>query len=269
MRTTITTIVLLLIAAGLSAQEATYRYDQGQEYNYLVEGTSMRIQEVQGRSISINSETTISTVLTSIEPLENGHQRLQLTVNNALISAETPEGSQTRGADVGGKSVQFEIDHKGDVIDVDTSINAYDDESAGILRSMLNFFPTIEKDQLSTGSSWEVNGVDTSGSGECQTIIEYERSYAVTGEKEVEGIQSYEVTITTESDLEGKLVRGDNEMMISGTIEVKAKAYLAVENGVLVNMEAEINTDQVYMFPSNNMRVPVTENSVRKITLMP
>lgn len=269
MRTTITAIVLLLVAAGLSAQEATYRYEQGKEYTYLVEGSSMQIQEVQGQSITVTSETTISGVLTSQEALENGHQRMQLLVNNALIIRETPQGSQTLGAEVGGKSIQFEIDHKGDVVDVDSSLKDYDDESIGILRGMLNFFPTIEKDQLSEGSEWEANGVDTSGSGESKTVIEYERFYAVTGQKETEGVQCYEVTITTESDMDGKLVRGDNEMMITGNIEVKAKAYLAVESGVLVSLEADINTDQVIMIPSNNMRIPITENRTRKITLMP
>lgn len=269
MRTFISCMFLLLFAAGLTAQEATYRYAQGQEYRYLVEGSSLRMQEVQGQTIQISSETTVSAVLTSLASLDEGHQRLQILVENALVISESPNGSQTLGADVGGKSIVFEIDHKGDVVDVDTALKAYDGESIGILQSMLNFFPTIETDQLSEGTEWEVEGADTTGQGESQRIVEYERVYAVKGRKDVEGIDCYEVTITTNSDIDGKIVQGDNEMMITGTQELKATAYLASENGILVSLEAEITGDSVVMIPSNNMRVPITESSTRKITLLP
>jgi hypothetical protein len=269
MRTIFTSIFLLLFAVGLHAQEAAYRYTQGQEYKYLLEQTGMRIQEVQGQTSNISSESTISALLTSLETLENGHQRLQLTVENALMITETPQGSQTTGTDLSGKSIIFEIDATGDVADVDTAIKLLDEEAIGILSGMTNILPKLDASKLSDGSKWEVTRSDTAGEGESRQITESETSYTITGRKEVKGFECFEISIVTNSDIEGKRVQGDNEWSINGEREMKATLYHAIKEGILVSLEAETNGDIVVLISGNNMRIPITSNEVAKITLVP
>ena len=110
--------------------------------------------------------------------------------------------------------------------------------------------------------------MDTIGDGDSYQITELERECSITGRKEVRGFDCYEITIVTEADIDGKRVQGDNEMMISGTKEVKATAYYAVKEGILVSLEAEVNGDTVLLISANNMRIPITSNQVLKITLV-
>ena len=268
MRTMITAlIVVFAMTATMSAQDATYRYEQGKEYKYLIEETGLTIQEVPGQTVNINTESTMTTVLTLLEKMDNGHQRLQTTIESALVIRETPRETNTFGGDAAGKSVVYEVDNTGDIVDVDTTIRDMDDESRSILMGAANVLPSFDASRLGD-EEWTVEDVDTTGEGESQIIRQSETTYKVKGMKEVNGYNCHEISIETESESDGKLVRGEQEMMISGTQEGKGTVYYSSEKGLLVKMSFEINGDQTLLFPANNMRVPITSNQVAKVELL-
>lgn len=260
-------LVVIAMTATMSAQDATYRYKDGKEYKYLIEETGLTIQEVPGRTDNINTESTITSVLTLLEKLDNGHQRLQMTIESALVISENPRETNTFGGDAAGKSVSYEIDNTGDLVDVDTTIRDMDNESRSILMGAANVLPSFDAARIDD-EEWTVEEVDTTGEGESQIIRESETTYQVKGMKEVNGYNCHEISIETETESDGKLVRGDQEMMLSGTQEGKGTVYYSAEKGLLIKMEFEVNGDQTIMFPSNNMRIPVTSNQVAKVELL-
>ena len=268
MRMFMSLLLLLAVAMPALAQDATYRYEAGKEYKYLIEETGLQIQEFQGQSRTSNTETTISTVLTVEEALENGHLKLKSLVENALIIAEGPEQTQTLGDEASGKSVIFEIDERGDIVDVDSSVKELERIARSVVMGTMRIFPALDKEKLTLGNEWEVEEADTSGSGESQIITESESIYKVKREKEINGHACLEIVIETEADFEGKRVAGDQEMMISGTQESKTKLYYSPSEGIVVQIESDTNSDQTLMLTMNNMRVPITGNQTVKVTLV-
>jgi hypothetical protein len=268
MRTFIIFFVMFGMAVSLQAQEATYRYEKGKEYKYLIEQTGLQIQEVQGQSSTSNSEITISAILTVLDKLENGNQRMQMLVENALAISEGQGQTQTLGSEAAGKSVIFELDPAGDIADVDTAIMELEPQTRGIVMASTNIFPTIDVSKLSVGNTWETTKLDTAGTEEAQVITETERTYKVKAEKEINGHKCYEISVTSEADIDGKQIYGDQEIMVSGTREGKTKIYYGIEEGIIVKIEADINTDQTLMVTANNMRVAITGNQTIKVELV-
>ncbi len=260
-------LVVIAMTATMSAQNATYRYEEGKEYKYLIEETGLTIQEVPGQTVNINTESTITTVLSLLEKMDNGHQRVQTTIESALVISENPRETNTFGGDAAGKSVTYEIDNTGELVDVDSTIRDMDNELRSILMGAANVLPSFDASRIDD-EEWTVEDVDTTGEGESQIIRESETTYKVKGMKEVNGYNCHEISIETETESDGKLVRGEQEMMLSGTQEGKGMFYYSAEKGLLVKMELEVNGDQTIMFPGNNMRIPITSNQVAKVELL-
>ncbi|MDT8323890.1 MAG: hypothetical protein RRA94_07270, partial [Bacteroidota bacterium] len=224
MRNVIILFAIVAMALPAQAQDALYGYEKGTEYKYLIEQTGLQIQEAQGQSRTSNREITISSVLTVEEKLDGGHQKMKMLVENALAIIEGPQQTQTLGPEAAGKSVIFELDAQGDIVDVDSSVMELEPETRGIVMASTNIFPTFDAGKLSVGSEWESTEIDTAGDGgETEIITETERTYTVKGEKEINGHKCFEIHIASEADIEGKQVMGEQEIMVSGTREGMTK----------------------------------------------
>ncbi len=262
-------LLVALVASTGQAQDKVYRYEKGKEYKYILEETGMTIQEVQGQSMTSNNETMISTLMTINDVLENGNMAATVKIENALIVVESGNGTQTLGSDFAGKSVNYVFDPLGDVVDVDTnSMKGIDGPVAGSLMRMSDLLPKLDASKLSEGSSWETTRQDTAGRGESKTYITTNSSYKVTGKKELKGFDCLVISAESEAEIEGKMVRGDQEMTIQGTQESKGTIMYAPAAGVLVEMSMETTGDQVIVVTSMNMRIPVTSNSTSKVELL-
>ncbi|MBN1449226.1 MAG: hypothetical protein JXA28_14965 [Bacteroidetes bacterium] len=268
MRTTTMILLVFAIAATTSAQQPTHQFEEGKDYTYLIEQTGMQIQEMQGQTINVSSESTITLKLTLLEKLENGHQRMRLTIDNALVISENPEQTRTLGANAAGKSIDYEINLVGEVVDVDSSLRTMDEETQQILGGVISILPTFKAESVSENAEWTESELDTTRRGEGRILTETETQYTVKGRKEINGFDCFEIHITVESESDGKLVNGQQEMMITGTQEGKGSIAYDPEKRLVVKMELEINGDQTIMFPANNMRIPITSNQVVKVELL-
>ena len=270
MKNILTAILLFAVctATGL-AQDKVYRYEKGKDYKYLLEETNMTIQEVQGQSMTSNTESTVSSVISIKDVNEAGNMTATVTIENALILVENDNGTQSYGNDFTGKFISYTFDHLGDVVDVDTNTTKLlEGPAASTLSRMSDLLPKLDASKLSVGSSWNTSKVDTSAQGENSTIVETETKYSVLGKKQVKGFDCLEISITVESEINGTMVRGDQEMSISGTREMKGTIHYAVAEGVLVAMNADTTSDQVVVLAAMNMRVPITSTSNLKVELV-
>ncbi len=258
----------VMVVSIAHAQDAAYRFEKGKEYKYLIEQTNLQLQEVPGQTITINSEATISAVFTLLEVLDNGNLKMQATIESALMINEGPNGSQTIGTDMAGKSVIFEMTNAGKTVDIDSSIRQIDSEGTVLLIGATGIFPRLDAANLTDGNSWTSSEIDTSGSGEGIIIEETNREYAIKGKKAVNGIDCYEISLNSEAERDGKMIRGDNEMMVQGTREGAGTIMYGFGEGILVNFEAEMNMDQTIVVSAQNMRIPITGTQNIKIELI-
>ncbi len=258
----------VLAVSTVSAQDGAYRFEKGKDYTYLIEQTSMQMQEMPGQTVTVNSEVTMKVVYTMLELMENGNLKMQATIQNALMINESPNGTQTLGADMAGKSAVFEMTRSGQVVDVDSSIRQIDSEGVGLLIGATTVFPRLDASKLTDGNSWTTTESDTTGEGDGIIVEDTEREYEIKGKKSVSGLDCYEITLTSEADRDGKMIRGDQELMVSGTRNGKGTIMYAFQEGVITTFEAEVNMDQVIVVPSNNMRVPITATQNVKIELI-
>lgn len=268
MRNLIFLFVFLALAIPARGQDAIYAFEEGVEYKYLFEMNNLRIVEQPGQTMTSTSELTISCVVSLVEKLENNHMRLRMLVDNALAIQEGNQQTETFGPEAAGKFVEFELDGKGKVVDIDSSLREMDPKASTILVTTLSIFQEFDISNLSVGSEWESNSADTSKSDEGTNIItETERTFEVKREKEVNGHQCVEIAVKSESDIDGKLVMGQ-DIMVSGTREGSSKFWYAPDEKLLVKLESEVNTDQTYLVTANNQRVPETGSRTVKIELV-
>lgn len=266
------TVVLftgVLCTGVLQAQEAAYRFAQDKAFTYTIEQTNMTLQEAPGQTSTFNSELTMRVSYTLLETLANGNLKLQVTIDNALAINEGPNGTQTLGADMAGKSVVFEMNGSGEVVDIDSSIRAIESEGAGLLAAAAQIFPRLDAAKIRDGGNWEVTEKDTSGN-EARGFIyeETEREYSIAGKKTVAGFECIEIALKSESESDGKMVNGEQELTVTGKRNGTATIMYAPEAGIITSFEAELNTDQVIMLPAQNMRVPITATQNVKILLV-
>ncbi|MFZ1731872.1 MAG: hypothetical protein WBQ23_13215 [Bacteroidota bacterium] len=268
MKQLLTLLLCSILVAGIAqAQDGAYRYEKGKDYKYLIEETSLTMQETPGQTVTINNETTISAIYTLLDKLPNGNLKLQTKILNALVISENPNETKTLGADMVGKIVVFEMEPRGEVVDMDSSVLQIDSDGVGILIAATNIFPKLDASQLNAGGSWSTTEADTTGEADNGVIEETERNYKVKGEKTVNGMNCLEIEMTSDSDIDGKMARGDQEMVVTGSRKGKATIMYAANEGILVSIEAEINVDQTIVLPANNMRVPITATRNIKIAL--
>ncbi len=267
----ILTIILLIavLAATGQAQDKVYRYEKGKDYKYLLEETRMQIQEVQGQTITTNTESTVGATISITDVSDNGNMAATLKVDNALILVESDNGTESFGNDMSGKSIAYTFDHLGDVVDVDTNTTKdIDGQAASVLMKMSEILPKLDPSKLSVGSSWTVTKVDTSGQDENVMISETEAKYTVNGKKQVNGFDCLEIALTMEGEMEGTMVRGDQEMSMSGTQQATGTITYAQAEGILVGFKLETTGDQMVVLAAMNMRVPITSTSTMNVELV-
>ncbi|MBR9975418.1 MAG: hypothetical protein KFF77_07535 [Bacteroidetes bacterium] len=259
-------VIGVLLTVGLAhAQDAAYRFEPGKAYKYIIEQTNLQMQEMPGQTITVNSELTMSVTYTLVETLENGNLKLQATINNALMINESPQGTQSIGADMAGKSVIFEMTGNGQMVEVDSSIREIDSEGVGLLIGATSVFPRLDARKIAGGGSWTTEEADTTGEGEGSIIEETTREYTLKGKKSVEGYDCVEIALESEAEREGKMIRGDQELMVKGTRNGKATMMYAAAEGLLVMFDAEMSMDQIIVVPASNMRIPITGTQVVKV----
>ena len=250
----------VFLTVGLAhAQDAAYRFEPGKAYKYIVEQTNMQLQEAQGQSMTVNSELTMGVTYTLLETLENGNLKMQATIDNAIMINESEQGTQSIGADMAGKSVIFELKSNGQMVEIDSSIREIDSEGVMLLVGAAGVFPRLDAAKIAAGGSWTVEDADTTGEGEGIIVEETTRNYEVKGRKDVEGYDCAEVLLESESEREGRMIRGDQDLIVNGTRNGKATMMYASKEGLLVRFDAETSMDQTIVIPSNNnMRLQIT-----------
>lgn len=263
-------ILLLLGIALLTgttfAQDAAYRFEEGKEYTYLIEETNLTIQEVQGQTMTQNTESIIRATYKLLELLENGNLRMQAKIDNAMVIVESPSETKTIGGDMTGKTVDFEIQSDGKLADIDESIREIEGDGIMVLIAATNIFPELESKNLKEGGEWKTSKIDTTAGGSITNDQSFE--YTVKGRKDVNGVDCLEIAMKTSAKQKGTISRGDQDMSLTGSQDGTATILYSNDLGVTVGYESDVTVDQTIVIHGNNMRVPVTATKSLKIELV-
>jgi hypothetical protein len=261
--------IALLLAGSAFAQKAAYRLKSGQEYKYLIESKSDAVQEMGGQTQSSSTETTIKISLTIAKVLENGNMQGTLKIENALILLESDQGSKSFGNEASGKSMKLTMNGKGEIVDRDTSTKDQTAESMQVFAQISQLFPRIDGDKLSEGSKWEVSDIDTTDFGGPDNMIfeKHTSKYSVAGKESKEGRNCYKIDLVKDSDVDGKMARGGQDLTVKGEKHLKGTFYHAIDEGILVAFEATTDVDQTVSLSGMSTKIPITTKTSLKVTL--
>lgn len=264
MKLSTTLALLVVLSLPVQAQDALYRMEAGKEYKYYLESSSSQIQEYMGQVMNASQEVNLSAKLMVDEVLEDGSMKLTVTCESASIISESPQGSESKGDDWGGKFVKLVLSPTGKINDIDTTIAEADAEAASTLIQVVSMFPELDREKLSVGNSWERSKADTAGNEENQILTESETTYTIGSKTQMLGHDCLKIDVNTEAEITGKLAQGN----LVGTRESEGVLYYDDAAGLLVKIEAEVATDQTLSLSDGNTRIPISTSMTINLELL-
>ncbi len=262
-----TLITILLLTALASAQELVpvYHFEKDKEYRYITDFKSDINQEMQGQTMNITSEGTVAYVVKLDEVLPDNNFRMNITVENAIVTVETPQGTQNLGKDLAGLKMGFVMQPNGVIIERDSVKTSENPFMGQIVRGLEQVFPEMPTEKISEGYEWKEEKNDTTAKGLTTTR---KIEYSVTGVKENNGRKCLEITFKGEVSIEGEMTQGGMDLSIDGDGEVSGKMYYDYENHIISAIDSETVMDQLIQSPSNpQMRIPMLTNTTVKMEL--
>jgi hypothetical protein len=262
---------LFVLAGAVHAQEAIFRYEKGKEYKYLLESSETQIQEVQGQTMNMSSETTVSATYKVDEVFPDATRKGTWTIEKAMLSQESSDGnSRTMGKEMAGATLVYTMDLKGDVADVDTVASKADGPAAGVLMMLANILPGLDVTKMKVGEKWSSVKTDTAGEGgsDNYTIQKRKNDFEVIATKDVKGRNCLSINVVGTSEIEGKMSRGDQDITITGEGSSKGTILYDAKDGILAQMNIEVTQDRTAVV-GGNMRIPISSSTTISMELLP
>ncbi|MDH7515899.1 MAG: hypothetical protein QHI48_08510 [Bacteroidota bacterium] len=259
-------LALFLLSAAAIGQETSYKYAPDKPYRYILEFKSDVIQEMAGQSMSVTVEGTASTVLVHDRKTDEGNLHITLTIEDALVLAETPEGTQTFGESLKGKSLGYTIDPTGKMIDNDSLTFKPQQQDMQIIQELLGMFPPLDPEKLSVGGSWERVHTDTLGGSDNPLIRKRKSTYKVTGKENVLNRDCIVIATTRSVETSGKMKRGEMTLRVTGEENGTGTIHFDPAQGIIVRMTLDEKGEQL-ITDTGGSSLKVNVSSAGKTTL--
>jgi len=259
------------LSAGIAtAQNGAYRFQPDKTYKYLCENKSTIIQEAMGQSATLSVEGTVGTVYRLDSRLANGDMHVFSTVENAIAIVESPDGMKTFGADLTGKQIGFTMRSDGEMLDHDSITFKVENESEGLLSQISQIFPQLNVEKISNHEGWEVKSIDTSDLSEDNLILTTSTSkFEVKGMKSTKNRECVEIALHKESEIEGHIVRGGDDLNLTGTQTSDGTILYDAAQGILFEMTLEQTGDQTIAKSGSSMKMTMTSSGSTKVEYIP
>ncbi|NOY06998.1 MAG: hypothetical protein GXO82_10305 [Chlorobi bacterium] len=267
MKYAVSLITILILTTLASAQELVpvYHFDKDKSYRYITDFKSDINQEMQGQTMNITSEGTLSYVVKLEEVLPNNNYRMNITVENAVVTVESPQGTQNLGKDLAGLKMGFVMKPNGAIVERDSIKASGNPFMAQIVKGLEQVFPEMPSEKISEGYEWTEEKIDTAEGG---MTTSRKIEYSVTGVVENNGRKCLEISFKGEMEVNGTVTQGGMDLTVNGDGEVSGKMYYDYENNIISAFDMETVMDQLIQSPSNpQLRIPMLSNTTLKMEL--
>ncbi|MBL0175671.1 MAG: hypothetical protein IPP94_10470 [Ignavibacteria bacterium] len=264
--------VVVIPFCAASAQQALYKFKPNTPYKYSLELKQEQVQEAMGQTMNVSVDGTVKVSMVVDKVLENGDMHASVTIENALILAETAQGSETTGGELKGKVFGFTMQPNGKVVDRDSipDMGEQTGEMAQVMGGFTGLFPKLDIEKLKTGSTWEKLSDDTAGTGDTQIITNRKMSYNVKATKPVKKRDCLEIVMDGTKETNGKVSRGDQDYRLSGEGTVNGTIYFDLAEGLLVEISITDKGDTVVQDPnSSSFKLNISQNTTTKLEYLP
>ena len=252
-----------------SAQTGTYRFALNQPYKYIIEGKNEVLTEAMGQTYNATTDMTGSVIMTADKLLENGNTHCNILFEKILILIDSPQGSQSLGEEMSGKTFGVTIDQYGDIVGRDSSIKDLPQEGMQFAGQIFRMFPTLKPENLKPGSEWDEDRIDTVGTGNNTILSKSKMNYQAKGEETVKGKSCLAIATDGTVDVEGTGARGGMEFHINGHTAIKGTIHFDVSGGQLVQLVTESTGEQELRDPGNtSMVINMTITGSQKVELV-
>jgi hypothetical protein len=273
-RYALTLLVAALVVPFLaaSAQDAIYKFKANTPYKYSLEIKSEQVQEAMGQTMNVSIDGTVKLSMVVDKVLDNGNMHATVTIENALIMAESPQGSETSGTGLKGKTFGFTLQPNGKVVDRDSipDMGEQMGEMMQVSGGFTSMFPKLDKENLKVGAKWDRKMSDTTGSGDNQMIMNRSMNYEIKSTKQVKNHDCLEVTMDGKKDNNGKMSRGGQDMRVSGEGTVTGNIMFDAKEGLLMEISVSDKGDTVVQDPNgSSFKVNISSNTSQKVEYLP
>jgi hypothetical protein len=261
-----TIAAVLLLASTAMAQQGTYRYVPGTTYTYLVEHKMDMMQDMMGQTGTVSVEATGSFLYTPDKVQDNGDIHFNVKMDKALILVESPQGSQSLGNELAGKEFGFTMKPNGEVLEPDSSINQFKGQDMQIVGQALRLFPKLDASQIKPGNTWQEERLDTTGDGEDKMYSKSVSKYTVLGNKTVKGHDCVEISMQTDTEVEGRMNANGMSLRVDGTNSMTGTMLYDAKNGVLIGMDGKTTGEQHITDPNgSSIKVDISSSGTQKV----
>ena len=261
---------LVACAPVASAQTAIYKFKQGKPYKYLLEYKRDVIQEMMGNTMNMSMEGTGSAVYTMTAMRENGDMDITMKIESCLLLVESQEGTQTFGDALKDREFKYTIASSGRVIDRDTTAEYPEDPSSQIVAEMMGIMVPLDADKLASEKTWERAKIDTLGEGDNTTLLNRKTTFENKGTKDVNGRACIELNVKTVKNSDGRMVRGDNELAMTGEENGEGSLLYDQAEGLLISLNMNEKGEQtISQLGGGSMKVNIAISTTRKTEYIP
>ncbi|MBI5647022.1 MAG: hypothetical protein HY962_08805 [Ignavibacteriae bacterium] len=261
---------LVACAPLASAQNAIYKFKQGKPYKYLLEYKRDVIQEMMGNTMNMSMEGTGSAVYTMTARRENGDMDITMKIESCLLLMESQEGTQTFGEALKDREFKYTIASNGKVLDRDTTVEFPEDPSSQIVAEMMGIMVPLDAEKLASEKTWERNKIDTLGEGDNTTMLTRKSIFENKGTKDLNGRSCTEIAVKTVKNSEGRMVRGDNDLAMTGEENGEGSLLYDQAEGLLITLNMTEKGEQtISQVGGGSMKVNIAISTTRKTEYIP
>lgn len=260
--------LLCVLCVDVFSQSGTYQYKLNQPYRYAVEGTSDILREAMGQTMTTNTETAGSIVLTVDKIFPDGNMHCNIKIEKMLIMLDNAQGSQTLGGELTGKEFGYTMNPTGKIVERDSSVKDLPQEAGLIAGQLFRMFPRLKMENLKPGNEWDEERVDTTGTGDDQIISTSRTTYKTAGEETIKSQLCLAIGSDGTVEIDGKTAQGGKDLRISGQTASKGTIYFNVTDGILVKLVSEMTGDQEVRDPNSSMKMNMTMSGKQSVELI-
>jgi len=282
-RTALAAVAVLVLAAAVPAVAGgpqakpgqavvlEYKMPAGRALTYQTKSEQVRVMEIQGQSMDVNTTAT-NTFTFKSKGLKEKNFLLGVTIDDiAMTLTSSAQGDMSPDlSSVKGKSFDMVLSPLGSEVDV-SGAEAITIDVAGDSSSVANgfkaFFPDLPAKPVKIGDSWPSSaGIDQKTSS---TNIRVDLQYVHTleGFEAIDGMECARISSQFTGTVTGTGNQGGMDLAFSGTNKGKDTWYFAVKEGIFVKTSSESTSEMSIDVSAAGMTIPMTQTVKSEIKL--
>ena len=260
----------LLNTSAFAQYKLEYKASGSAPLRYDANTTLQTVESMMGQEAKVSVKSYQHITMTSTKA---GAELLyNITVDSSRNVAILPNGDTTTTSSPSvGQIKQTTVRPDGEEISSKWLDTTFAKTQAGQTKDFGSFFFRLPAKEVTTGSTWTQEKVDTvaTGGGEGSIFVSTVSNYKLIDKQTVEGIPCVKITFTGTVGLKGATTYQGIEFAIKGTGKISGTAFFDYTNGKVVRIKGSSEQDLTMASSGQQkMTIPMTQRTDYDLLLL-